>query len=80
MREVEEVKEEGDIEDLFEVEEGEDKHLTWLKLNASNAISLDISNMSVRCGKRKQNMLKGRTKWIKRIVDGPCRTQRKEEG
>ena len=53
MRKVEEVVEEGEVKGLSEAEEGEDRHSTRLRLNASNATSLDIFNMNVLRGRRK---------------------------
>ena len=55
------------IKGLSEAKEGEDKHSTRLRLNASNATSLDTFNMNVLCGKIKQIMLRWRIKRNKRM-------------
>ena len=50
MRKVEKVEEEREVEGLSKAEEWEDRHSTRLRLNASNATSLETFNMIVLCG------------------------------
>ena len=45
--------EEGEVKGLSEAEEGEDRHSTRLRLNASNATSLETFNMNVLLVRRK---------------------------
>jgi len=57
---MEEEEEEGGQEEPSKAEEEGDKHLTKKRLNVSNAIDLDIFNMNIQCGRRKQMMQKWR--------------------